>query len=263
MDVWLHDFSSNNLSRLTFQGASQFAIWTPDGKRVAFLSNRMGVPSVFWKPADGSGNEEQLTRSEYGTSPDSWSPDGHFFLFHELHPGSGSDMWIQPFPQGAGNSGSTSEKPYPFLQTPANEQEAHLSPDGHWVAYISDESGRFEVYVRPFPGSGGKRQVSTGGGSEPRWSPSGKELFFRAGDKMMAADVVTQPGFSAGTPRLLFQGQFVAPSTPLGTSDFSPDGQRILMMQAQSAESQAAPATQINVVQNWFEELKRRAPAGK
>jgi Tol biopolymer transport system component len=261
-DIWIYDLSSNNVSRLTFQGSSLFPMWTPDGKRVTFRSNKGGLPSLFWKPADGSGAEEQLTHSENATVPDSWSPDGHFLLFHEQHPGSGGDFWVQSVGQ-SGDSGA-SEKPFPFVQTPAHEQEGRFSPDGHWVAYISNESGQWEVYVRPFPGPGEKRQISTEGGLEPQWSPNGKELFYRNGNRMMAADVVTQPTFGASTPRLLFQGQFVGPTIPIGRSGVSPDGQHFLMLQAQAGESSSAAAApappQINVVQNWFEELKQRVP---
>ncbi len=150
----------------------------------------------------------------------------------------------------------------PFLKTPFNEGAPAFSPDGRWLAYSSDESGRTEVYVQPYPGPGGKWQVSTDGGSEPSWNPNGRELFYRNGDnKMMAVDVAAHPSFSAGKSKLLFEGLYQLSATPAARNyDVSPDGQRFLMLKA---DEQERSASQINVVLNWFEELKRRVPAGK
>ena len=128
------------------------------------------------------------------------------------------------------------------------------------MAYISDESGRYEVYVQPFPGPGGKWQISTEGGTEPVWNPKGRELFYRNASKMMAVDVATQETFSAGKPKVLFEGPYVPTPRSFPDYDVSPDGQRFLMLKA-NEQAQGAPA-QINVVLNWFEELKRRVPTG-
>ena len=138
-----------------------------------------------------------------------------------------------------------------------------FSPDGHWLAYISNESGRPEVYVQPYPGPGGKWQISTEGGTEPIWNRNGRELFYRSGNKMMAVDITTQPSFSAGKPRMLFEGQYVADDWPLITAayDVSADGQRFLMVKPRP--SRLPSPTQINVVLNWFEELKQKVPTGK
>ena len=136
-----------------------------------------------------------------------------------------------------------------------------LSPDGHWISYVSDESGRLEVYVRPFPGPGGKWQVSTDGGSEVTWSPKGNELFYRTGnqrEKMMVVEIRTQSTFSAGKPRLLFEGSYVAGAGGGAQYSVSPDGQRFLMTKA--PEQQQSALTQINVVLNWFEDLKKKVP---
>ena len=141
-----------------------------------------------------------------------------------------------------------------------NESAAQFSPDGHWLAYASDESGREEIYVRPYPGPGGKWQLSTDGGIEARWSRSGRELFYRRGNAMMAVDVTTQSRFTAGTPPRLFEGPYVPTARGLPNYDVSHDGQRFLMVKA-SGEAPVA-ATQINVVLNWSEELKRKVPAG-
>jgi len=134
-----------------------------------------------------------------------------------------------------------------------------FSPDGHWIAYLSNESGRNQIYVQPYPGPGGKFQVSTDGGSEPMWARSGRELFYRNSDKMMAVDVTTQPAFAIGSPRTVFAGDygFLGGSGQLANYDVSPDGQRFLMLQSNVQEG---GVSQIHVVLNWFEELKRRVP---
>jgi eukaryotic-like serine/threonine-protein kinase len=251
--VWLYDLSRETLTRFTFVGSSnQNANWTPDGKRIAFNSNKEGPQNPFWQLADGSGGLERLTSSVYANVPMSWSPDGQLLAFLEVNPTTGLDIWVLRM---------SDRKAQPFLRTSFNESAPRFSPDGRWLAYISDESGRFEIYVQPYPGPGGKWQISTEGGREPAWNPNGRELFYRSGDKMMAVDIITQPGFAAGKPRVLFEGPYLP--TPLTTPnyDVSPDGQRFLMLKPVE-QAQAAP-TQINVVLNWFEELKQKVPTGK
>jgi Tol biopolymer transport system component len=144
-----------------------------------------------------------------------------------------------------------------FLQTKFNENAPQFSPDGRWLAYSSDESGRFEIYAVPYPGPGGKWQVSSDGGREPVWNRNGRELFFRNGNKMMAAPIDTQQGFSAGTPKMLFQGQYVTLGNSTPNYDVTADGQKFLMLKT------TVPPTQINVIVNWFEELKQKVPARK
>jgi serine/threonine-protein kinase len=151
-------------------------------------------------------------------------------------------------------------KAQPFLRTQFNESAPRFSPDGHWLAYVSDESGRYEIYVQPYPGPSGKWQISTDGGVEPAWNSSGRELFYRQGDKMLAVDISTQSGFSAGKPRVLFQGPYEPSPGSNPNYDVSPDGKRFLMLKQ---VEQDQPATQINVVLNWFEDLKRRVPTEK
>ena len=151
-------------------------------------------------------------------------------------------------------------KPQPFLRTSSNQTAPRFSPDGHFIAYASNESGRYEIYARPFPGPGGKWQISTDGGGEPVWNPKGRELFYRNGNKMMAVDVTTQGTFSAGKPRVLFEGRYVPTPRSFQDYDVSPDGQRFLMLKP---AEQAQSPEQINVVLNWFEELKQKVPAGK
>ncbi|HKF58523.1 MAG TPA: hypothetical protein VKJ45_23990, partial [Blastocatellia bacterium] len=152
-------------------------------------------------------------------------------------------------------------KPQPFLQTPANESGPIFSPDGRWLAYLSDETGRQEIYVRPFPGPGGKMQISTEGGTEPMWARNGRELFYRNGDKMMVTAVETTPVFTAAKPRLLFEGHYETGFSAFERNyDLSSDGQRFLMIKPGEQES---AATQLNVVLNWSDELRRLVPAGK
>ncbi len=251
--IWLYDLTRDTLTRFTFEGtANQSPVWTPDGKRIAFYSNKEGPANIWWQLADGSGGLERLTTTQYPQVPRSWSPDGQLLTFHENNPTTKKDIWVLRL---------SDRKAEPFLRTPFNEGGPVFSPDGHWIAYISDESGRPEIYVQPYPGPGGKWQISTEGGNEPAWNHNGRELFYRSGNKMMAVDVTTQPTFSAGKPKVLFEGQYVAVSPGLtGTAfDVSSDGQRFLMVKETEA---SMSATQINVVLNWFEELKRRAPVG-
>jgi Tol biopolymer transport system component/predicted Ser/Thr protein kinase len=250
--VWIYDISRETLTRLTFEGSSnQFPVWTPDGKHVAFAAVKDGPINLFWQLADGSGGLERLTTSENSNYAMSWSPDGKQLAFGELAPGTGRDISVLRL---------SDHKIQSFLRTPATEGAAAFSPDGHWLAYVSDESGRFEVYVQPYPGPGGKWQISTDGGTEPVWNRNGRELFYRSGNKMMAVDITVQPGFTVGKPRVLFEGSYVPTPATIPNYDVSPDGQRFLIVKE---DQQAKNLTQINVVLNWFEELRQKVPSGK
>jgi eukaryotic-like serine/threonine-protein kinase len=245
-EVWLYDLSRGTLSRLTFQGSTNYEpIWTPDGKRVVFHSTA-GVEGLFWQSADGSGGLERLNK--FGGLPYSWSPDGKLLAFN-----NGAIIWMLRL---------ADHKAAPLRETTFKEGAAQFSPDGRWLAYVSNESGRFEVYVQPYPGPGGKWQISAEGGTEPLWNPNGRELFYRSGDKMMATEIATHPRFSASKPNVLFAGQFQPSPSPVPTAnyDVSPDGRRFLMLKSDEPEG---AATQINVVLNWFEELKQRVPTRK
>ena len=252
--VWLYDLSRETLTRLTFEGNNNNnPVWTPDGKRVAFNSNREGPSNIFWQLADGSGGVDRLTTGEYFQAPHSWSPDGQLLAFVTTSPTT---------PLAIGVLSLNDRKAQLFLRTPFTEGAPRFSPDGRWLAYVSNESSRDEVYVQPYPGPGGKWQISTEGGNEPVWNPNGRELFYRSGERMMAVDIATQPGFTAGKPRMLFKGQYVPTATTPANYDVSPDGQRFLMLKSDEQTSSSA-ATQIVVVQNWFEELKQKVPVGK
>ena len=251
--VWLYDLSRETLTPVTSGGSlNSTPVWTPDGKRIAFISNKEGPENLFWQLADGSGGLERLTTSEDVQIPMSWSPDGQLLAFSEAIPTTGLDLWVLRLGD---------RKAQPFLQTPANEIVPQFSPDGHWLAYMSDESGRNEIYVQSYPGPGGKWQISTEGGTEPVWNRNGRELFYRVGNKMMAVEIATHPGFVPGKPRMLFEGPYVATPFTSPYYDVAPDGQRFLMLKP-TEPAQAAP-TQINVVLNWFEELKQKVPTGK
>jgi len=248
--IWLYDLARESLTRMTFDGNSNInAIWTPDGKKLTFASNKEGPVNIFWERADGSGGLERLTNGEYLHSPMSWSSDGQLLAYSEINATTGYDIWVM---RASDHSSQL------FLRTPFNEGAPRFSPDGKWLAYVSNESGRYEIYLRPFPGPGGKWQISTEGGTEPVWNRNGRELFYRNGDKMIAVDIVAQPNFVAGKPRLLFEGKHELSPGTFAYYDVSPDGQHFLMLKASEA-GEAAP-TQINIVLNWFEELKRLAP---
>jgi Tol biopolymer transport system component len=229
------------------------AVWSPDGTRIVFQSRMEGSNNIYSLRADGSGEPEKLETTERPEVPMAWSPDGQTLAFIDMNPETGYDLWILPLNAG---------KRRVFLQTPFNESAPRFSPDGHWLVYISNESGRYEVYVQPYPGPGGKVQISTEGGTEPVWNPSGRELFYRNGNKMMVVDVTTKlSDFRASKPRVLFDGQFLPSPATAPNYDVSPDGQRFLMIKA--ADAGAGPPNQINIVFNWFEELKKRVPPGK
>ncbi len=247
--LYIYDIARDTLNRFTFQGSNNLVpLWTPDGKRIAYISNSTGPRNIFWQFADGTGGLDRLNTSPQLSIPGSWSPDGKVLAYSIIDPHMGYDIWtLTP----------SDHKTQIFLQTKFNESAPQFSPDGRWLAYTSDESGRYEIYLVPYPGPGGKWQISSDGGREPLWNRNGRELFFRNGNKMMAAPINTQQGFSAGTPKMLFQGQYVTLANSTPNYDVTADGQKFLMLKS------TVQPTQINVVVNWVEELKQKVPAGK
>ncbi len=250
-DIWVYDMGRQTLSRLTFApGADETPVWTPDGKWVTFAGDRDGVRNLLRRLADGSGEEEQLVTLQEHAHANSWSPDGQVLVFGMGPTGTASEgIWLLPL--------EGDRKPTLLLKPSFNVYASRLSPEGHWIAYASDESGRSEIYVQAFPGLGGKWQISTDGGGHAVWARDGRELFYRNGDKMMVVEVTTQPNFAHGSPKALFEGQFFTAEAGNTTYDVAPDGQHFLMIQPGEPEQ---GVTQINVVQDWFEELKERVP---
>jgi len=244
--IWVYDLERSTLLPQTLRWNNGGAIWTPDGSRLTFSSTRGTASNLFWQPADGSGPAERLTTSANWEEAQAWSPDGKALVF--LDNDNTHVIWIL---QVDGD-----RKPRPFLHVPFLQDHARLSPNGRWLAYVSDESGREEVYVVPFPGSGGRWPISTDGGSEPVWARSGRELFYRSGDRMMAVAVTTDATFGASKPRLLFEAE--APTDTAQTYDVTPDGEFVMIEPGDSDR----PPTQINVVLNWLQELEAR-PARK
>ncbi len=253
-DVWVYNIPRGTLTRLTFDGHSAYPVWSPDGKRVAYRNRRGAELEIHSKAADGSGAEETLlARHDLYLGPGSWSPDGKFLAYTSLSPDSGYEVSVLPL--------EGERKPRPFAQTKFNQCCPAFSPDGHWIAYMSDETGRREVYVQPFPGPGGKWQVAIDGGGQPVWGRSGRELFYVNANKLMSVSVITQPRFSASTPRFIGD---VPPSTiaPIfsNTGYASPDGQRFLFLKP---SEENVPPGEVRIVLNWSEELKRLAPPAR
>jgi Tol biopolymer transport system component len=237
--IWVYDLERETLTRLTFEGSQNEAvIWTPDGKRVTYYSNQAGPLNLFWQTADGSGGSERLTTSQGSHAAMSWSSDGQRLAYTETITGD-RDIFVLDM---------ADKKAAPFLKTPFIEGGAQFSPDGRWIAYVSNESGRTEVYVQPYPGPGGKWQISAEGGSEPIWNRNGRELFYRSGDRMMAVPVTTGETFSSGRPQLLFERRYASIQLPqtFAYYDVTPDGQRFLMVK----ETEQA-GTPIEVILNW------------
>jgi Tol biopolymer transport system component/tRNA A-37 threonylcarbamoyl transferase component Bud32 len=249
-DLWLIDLTRGTSSRLTAEAHTSFPVWMPDGQRLTLASAKEGSYSIYWRPADGSAPDERLLSGTWPNYPFSWSPDGKVLAFVSVNPKTLQDIRVLSVDQKGASK--------PFLETQFREGAPAFSPNGKWIAYVSDESGRFEIYVRPFPGPGEKWPISLEGGNEPVWPRNGRELFYRAGDTMMVVDVQTTPTFSAGKPRKLFEKAYERSLALWANYDAAPDGQRLLMVRQENASAQA---THINVVLNWLEELRQRLPA--
>jgi serine/threonine-protein kinase len=249
-DIWVYHLDRCTLTRLTYDGfENETPLWTPSGDKIVLCSSRVGPPmSVFRRSKDGSGTEELLFPCDHHVHLNSISPDEQVLIFTDYDPIRGGDIWQ------AGLAGDTPHRA--LLQRPFNEWGAHLSPNGRWLTYVSNESGRDEIYVVSFPALDRKWQVSVDGGTEPLWARSGLELFYRNADTMMAVTVTTDPAFSAGKPVRLFEGGYDRGLTLGHTNyDVASDAQSFLMLQA---DAQEAVPTRVNVVLNWFDDLKWR-----
>jgi serine/threonine protein kinase/Tol biopolymer transport system component len=262
-DIWIWDLIRENLSRLTFDEARDVApLWTPDGKRIVFMSFRDGNASIFWKAADGTGKVEKLgSVPAQNLYPWSWSSDGKTLVTVEI------DLTFTDANIGSMSIEGNGERNL-LVQTDHVESHPRISPDGRWMAYFSDETGDWHLFVRPYPEvDQGKWQVSIDGGQSPLWSPDGRELYYLYEDAIMAAEVNTEPTFSASKPKTLFRGNYITGYQENPEWDISPDGKLFLMIKSTAAtdgesseESTVEIPRKIIIVQNWFEELKQRVP---
>ena len=238
-DLWLSEASGKSVTRFTFDPANDdFPIWSPDGQRIFWTSNKTGTYQIYQKAANGSGDESVALSSDLYKFPTDWSRDGRFIIYRVVNPKTKYDIWVLPI-------ATSDQKPFPFLETEANEAAAVLSPDGQWMAYTSDESGQYEVYVQSFPAHGSKRQVSTSGGIGPRWA--GNELFYQALDgKLMATTVKFGASLEVGTPTPHFEfragGNLIAPYFCV-----TKDAQRFLLSTIVETEEKSP----VTVLTNW------------
>ena len=251
-DYWIVNLARGTRTRLTFDNSARgwFCGWTPDGQRVVYSSG--DTPAIYkirLKAADGSGEAKELLNGLDAT----FSPDGKFVIYATPEQGQQGqrnwDLWYVGTEPGA--------KPLPFLVTPKDQRYAEFSPGSNYVAYASDESGHYEVYVKPFPSGEGKSQVSIAGGSVPRWSRRGDELFFVSGNDLMAVQVQTKPSLVLGQPQKLFSRRLVGADRPEGlydSYDVSADGQRFVMLQS---DEQQTTSQKLTVIQNWFAEFRK------
>jgi eukaryotic-like serine/threonine-protein kinase len=248
-DIWIWDLAHRTMVRLTSDpGMNRGGVWTPDGEKLAYSADRNGAENIWLQSVNGSGDPEPLTKMpEINFFPHSFTPDGKQLLITQTY--TPTDVILVSI--------GSSAAPKILLGSKFNETEPQISPDGHWMAYMSDESGRSEIYVRPFPDVNTRRwQISTEGGTRPEWNKNGREIFYiQPHGIMMSVPVETGASFKAGQSRILFKGEYQE------FSSVTPDGLRFLMIKdADLKPADAAPPQQINVVLNWIEELKQRVP---
>jgi serine/threonine-protein kinase len=260
---WIWDFSLRTLTPRPFGDVGTFAVWTRNGRHLILNAVMAGgnETNLLRRAADGTGAGEMLTRGGRPQRPMQISPDGRLVVFEQQTPEFSYDLMVLSL-DDPGISSGQGARTSPLLATPADERNASIAPDGRWIAYESNKSGRFQIYVKPFPNvDDAEHQVSTEGGRTPVWSPSGRELFFVTGSRLMAVPVETVPAFRASTPAALFEAEERILDMRLlnNTSrafDVSSDGQRFLMLKDTAADR--ASRRGIVVVQNWFQELLSR-----
>ena len=273
LDIWIWDFARLTFTRLTFDpGSDEYPVWMPDSRRVVFGSGPPNAQNLFWKAADGTGSADRLTQSPNDQDAQSVTPDGNLLVFREIGaqgaaPTRSADLMVLPLravspsPGTSASGGGSPLQVNPLIQTSYAEQTAEVSPGGQWLAYGSNESGREEIYVRPFPDvESGRWQVSTGGGRTPLWSRNGQELFYVTPEAvLMGVRVERGPSWRSSVPAKVLECACFLGAAGFGrTFDIAPDGTRFLMIK-EDGGTEAAPQNLV-VVQNWFEELKRLVP---
>jgi eukaryotic-like serine/threonine-protein kinase len=258
-DLWVWDLARGTLTRLTSEpGQDTYPVWTPDGQRILFASNRDTAlfMNLYLQVADGSGSATRLTESPNGQIPSATTADGTRLVFHELTPTRQRDLMLLTL--------TPTPRVEPLLETRFDESNGIVSPDGHWLAYQSNSSGQFEIYVRPFPNVGaGQSQVSNAGGVQPVWGRSGRELFYKTPNGALMAVPIDPRGatWGAGAATKVVEGHyFTGAGNQTRQYDVSPDAQRFLMIKEGSGSDQTAATTSLIVVQHWFEELNQLAP---
>jgi serine/threonine-protein kinase len=237
-DIWVYDLSQGQSTRLTFESDYLAPLWSSDGKRILFGVTRGGSEGIAWKAADGSDTEQPVlrVRPEFVTTPEALHPDGERMVLTRIGGRGGYDLMV-----------TTLDDPEPreIYESPGRAGGASFSPDGRWIVFASSESGRFEIYVRSFPGPEGRWQISTEGGKGPIWSRDGSEIFYTHGNRMMVVPVETDPSFSPGRPRELFRFEFLRDPGPMPDYDVTADGQRFVMYQRSPEDP---PPRRINIV---------------
>jgi len=249
-DIWTYEIERGALTRLTSEGYEDGPLWTADGKAFIYPSNKSGAPALYRQPVAGKGEAVRLGRGGRTEYPETLSKDGKTIVVTEMNPKSGLDLFLLPLDRDAGL--------VPLLVTDSSEYAADLSPDGKWFVYISRASGRPEINVRSVAGGGDEWRVSLNGGTEPRWSRNGGEIFYREGLRMMVAEVRTEPAVSISKPRALFEGLYEVMDGPINY-DVTSDGRRFLMVKMERSE---AP-TELRVVTGWDQELRKALPSGR
>jgi serine/threonine-protein kinase len=259
-DIYRYDLERDTTSRLTFGGHAYNAAWAPDGKHLVFRTQTGDKSFFYWVRSDGAGEPQPLLESTSPIFPVSMSPDGRRLAYHEINSATGYDLWTLPLDLTDPDHPQPG-KPEPFLRTPADELLPRFSPNGRWIAYRSNESGSDEIYVRPFPaGSGGKWQISAGGGLYAFWANNGRELFYETADiHIMVVDYRVEGGsFVPGRPRLWSDKQLFYPGTM--NLDLAPDGKRFVVLAMPEAPAGEKGSVHVTLLLNFFDELKRRIP---
>jgi Tol biopolymer transport system component len=256
-DVWIYDLERGSLSRLTLSGTAHSPLWTPDGTELVVSARRDRFVNLFAVDAQGSGRERQLTHTDAFECSTSYARDGSAMTWATLDVGQSGYQIAVGLPD-------RENTPLPYFNSSFRELNPAISPDGKWVAFASDRTGRLEVYIAPFPGPGGISQISTRGGVEPRWSHSGEEVFYREDDRMMAVKVELDEAPRIGVPKLLFEGRYLV--SDLGFAhdyDVGSDDRFLMVRRGDSADDFQSRTQRIKIVLNWFEELNRLVPAGR